>query len=181
MSEFEKIVIEDKRIAELEMENMKYWANENRHGVYPTKDTEEEELSDDICEEDDGCPTENGRLRREWKEQKKRIAELEAQLPKASAVRYFAGGGRKVLLKKWIDRVWIVDKTKYDQGYYKEGTSCWEDDFLHEGTFLQFAQTCQQFSDTAVGIIPIALIEVESGEVLEVLVSNFRFKTEVEK
>ena len=46
-------------IDKLEAENMKYWANENRHGVYPTKDTEDEELSDVICEDDEGCPNKN--------------------------------------------------------------------------------------------------------------------------
>jgi hypothetical protein len=71
---------QDKHIAELEAENMKYWANENRHGVYPTKDTEEEELSDAICDDDDGCPTENGRLRKEWRDYKRCIAELEAEM-----------------------------------------------------------------------------------------------------
>ena len=71
--------------------------------------------------------------------------------------------------------MWIVDKTVYNQGYYKEGTRCWEEGFLHEGVFLQFAQSHAEINDNVAGVIPVALIEVANGEVLEVLVPNFRF------
>lgn len=81
---------------------------------------------------------------------------------------------RKVLFKKWIPREEIQEASFKRT---REGTNCWEKDFINEGLFHQWASSYQEFENGA-GNFTIALVELPNGEIEEVLPSNLKFVSE---
>lgn len=79
---------------------------------------------------------------------------------------------RKVFFKKWIpeERIKITESSWRT----KEGTMKWEDDFTHEGVFHQWASAYEEF-ETGAGNYTVALVELENGEMVEVLPTNIKF------
>ena len=78
---------------------------------------------------------------------------------------------RKVLFKKWIPRV--EEKTSFGTKT-KQGTACWEEDFVNEGLFHQWANACEE-SDAGFGNYTIALVEIADGTIIEVLPQQLKF------
>jgi hypothetical protein len=78
---------------------------------------------------------------------------------------------RKVLFKKWIQRVEI------GEGVLKrtqEGTSCWEKEFKNEGVFHQWANSYEESSE-GFGNYTVGLVEMSDGTIGEILPSNIKF------
>lgn len=80
---------------------------------------------------------------------------------------------RKVKFKKWIPATYTPMGSNCIQ-VRTEGTGCWEDDFIHKGIFHQWANTYEEFESGA-GNYTVALVEIESGEIVEVLPSKITF------
>jgi hypothetical protein len=80
---------------------------------------------------------------------------------------------RKVLFKKWIPRE-IEKAGIYPFDRTLKGTACWEEGFLHEGIFHQWASAYEEFESGA-GNYTIALIELPDGTMEEVLPTNIKF------
>ncbi len=78
---------------------------------------------------------------------------------------------RKVLFKKWIKKE-LVQGSSFQRP--KEGTGCWESDFLHEGIFHQWASSYEE-SDAGFGNYTVALVELQDGTIIEVLPTNMKF------
>jgi hypothetical protein len=74
---------------------------------------------------------------------------------------------RKVLFKQWIARVLA-------SGKYVEGTGCWEEDFINEGLFHQWAVKYDEF-ESGPGNYTVALVEISDGTIVEVLPFNLKF------
>jgi hypothetical protein len=80
---------------------------------------------------------------------------------------------RKVLFKIFIPPKQVEPK----QGWGKltePGTGCFEPEFTHEGLFHQWAASYEEFENGA-GNYTVALIEIPSGNILEVLPTNIKF------
>jgi len=75
---------------------------------------------------------------------------------------------RQVKFKRWITAV------HDDKGKLKEGTRCWDSDFIHYGWFHQWAAAYEESSE-GFGNYTVALIELENGTIEQVLPSNVKF------
>jgi hypothetical protein len=67
---------------------------------------------------------------------------------------------RKVLYKKWVKAVFPDKANSLNcTTTYRpiDGTNCWEDDFIHEGIFHQWASSFTEFESGA-GNYTVALI-----------------------
>lgn len=78
---------------------------------------------------------------------------------------------RKVLFKKWIPTVKVNDGKVW---VTQEGTGKWEKDFTHKGVFHQWASAFEEFESGA-GNYTVALVELENGEIEQVLPMNIKF------
>ena len=78
---------------------------------------------------------------------------------------------RKVLFKKWIPI--IKEKTSLGTKS-KEGTNCWEKDFINEGLFHQWANAYEE-SSAGFGNYTVALVELSDGTIIEVLPIALKF------
>lgn len=90
---------------------------------------------------------------------------------------------RKVKFKKWIPLQYSEEPIistnlnrpiLISKGVRKEGTNCWEEDFIHDGLFHQWGTS---FIEEAEHNVPYttALIEVEDGTIIEVYPFNIKF------
>lgn len=77
----------------------------------------------------------------------------------------------KVLFKKWIAREEIGENAFKRT---KEGTNCWEKDFINEGLFHQWASAYEEFESGA-GNFTVALVETPDGTIEQVLPINIKF------
>ena len=76
---------------------------------------------------------------------------------------------RAVKFKKWSLAVWVQNcKTP------KKGTNKWDDDYIHSGIFHEWGSSYEEFENGA-GNYTIALIELNSGEMVKVLPENVKF------
>ena len=78
---------------------------------------------------------------------------------------------RKVLFKKWISKQYeAID------GSYRpvKNTGCFETDFVNSGLFHQWAAKFEEY-ESGPGNFTVALVETESGEIVEVLPPNVKF------
>lgn len=74
---------------------------------------------------------------------------------------------RKVLFKKWIP-------AQHENGKRVEGTNCYEKDFSNVGLFHQWGMAYEEFIDT-VGNYTVGIIELPTGDIVEVTPSNIKF------
>lgn len=81
---------------------------------------------------------------------------------------------RKVKFKKYIPAVKVQLGGVYEPWVTKGGTGKWEDDFINEGVFHQWGNSYEEFESGA-GNYTVALVELPTGEVAEVLPSNIKF------
>lgn len=83
---------------------------------------------------------------------------------------------RKVKFKRWIDNTYRTVTNSNNQciKIRNEDTGKWEENFTHEGVFHQWASAYEEFESGAGNYI-VALIELENGEIIEVLPSNIKF------
>lgn len=84
---------------------------------------------------------------------------------------------RKVMFKQWIPAKFPdkADSTNYTTTHRPiEGTNCWEADFKNAGLFHQWASAYKELESGA-GNFTVALVELVSGEIKEVLPSNIKF------
>lgn len=84
---------------------------------------------------------------------------------------------RKVLFKKWIIAEYI------SEGAFKrvkEGTNCWEKDFIHEGLFHIWGCSYEEF-ETGAGNFTVALVELSDGTIESVLPTNIKFIENVDR
>jgi len=82
---------------------------------------------------------------------------------------------RKVLFKKWIPAEYKTISSK--TSCYRltiDGTGKWEDEFSQEGVFHYWGNTYEEFK-SGVDNYTVALIELENGEMVEVLPTNIKF------
>lgn len=80
---------------------------------------------------------------------------------------------RRVKFKKWIPATYTSMGNNCTQ-VKNEGTGKWDDDFIHEGVFHQWANAYEEFESGA-GNYTVALVELENGEMVEVLPTNIKF------
>ena len=78
-----------------------------------------------------------------------------------------------VLFKKWIPAIMIKNAGGFSESP-KEGTRCWENDFVNEGIFHQWANAYEESSE-GFGNYTVALVELPDGTISEVLPSNIKF------
>lgn len=71
---------------------------------------------------------------------------------------------RKVKFKKWLSASENVNLR----------IGKWEDDFIHEGVFHQWANAYEEF-ETGAGNYTIGIVELSNGEIQEVLPTNIKF------
>jgi hypothetical protein len=79
----------------------------------------------------------------------------------------------KVLFKRWIPAKMIKSPLGMTE-YPDRGTRCWDEDFIHEGVFLQWGSACEE-TDNGMGTYTIALVRLPDGTVEEVLPTNVKF------
>lgn len=79
---------------------------------------------------------------------------------------------RKILYKKWIPIQY--DETVNGLTKTIKGTGCWEDDYVNEGLFHQWANACNEGNENF-GNYTVGLVELEDGSIVEVLPSNIKF------
>lgn len=81
---------------------------------------------------------------------------------------------RKVMFKKWIPTIRVQIAGQHSPWVAKEGTGKWENDFTNEGLFHLWANAYEEFESGA-GNYTVALVEIPTGEIVEVLPSNIIF------
>lgn len=77
---------------------------------------------------------------------------------------------RTVKFKKWIPTQYFQEEGKGFKERVK-GTGKFEDEFIHEGKFHQWATNYEE----GVGNFTVALIELEDGTIEEVTPNNLKF------
>jgi hypothetical protein len=81
------------------------------------------------------------------------------------------GNLRLVKFNKWIPRV--DEKTSFGSKA-KDGTNCWETEFINEGIFHQWANAYEE-SSAGFGNYTVALVEIQDGTIVEVIPSKLKF------
>jgi len=79
---------------------------------------------------------------------------------------------RKVKYKKWIPREYEEDSLNVRRPVID--TNCFQAEFANSGLFHQWGNAYME-SDAGFGNYTIALIEIDNGEIIEVLPSNIKF------
>lgn len=80
---------------------------------------------------------------------------------------------RKVVFNKWIPIVYEnINEGKSVRP--KDGTNCWEKDFLNSGWFHQWANSYEESSE-GFGNYTVALVEMPDGTIESVLPTNIKF------
>lgn len=80
---------------------------------------------------------------------------------------------RKVLFKKWIDAKYPPSEKPLTFKDKIEGTGCWSD-FIHEGTFHQWANSYEE-GENNFGNFTVGLVELADGTIESILPSNIKF------
>lgn len=70
--------------------------------------------------------------------------------------------------------LWIPSAYLYN-GNHIHGTGCFEDGYPNKGIFLQWSNSYEHISSDVMGIVPVAIVELSDGSVIEVLSKNIRF------
>lgn len=78
---------------------------------------------------------------------------------------------RRVMFKKWIPRETIGEGALQTQ---KEGTNCWESDFVNEGLLYRYACPYEVFENGQADIT-WGVINLANGTIEQVLPINIKF------